>query len=231
MKLQMPQPCHENWNKMTQFEQGRFCNSCSKIIYDFTDFSTDEIVDFINNSTDMVCGRIQSNRADTKVKSYAFWATLIMIALFLLSNPIIAQTPAESLVIEQISKQYFNTLSGQITDQETGESLPFVNVIVKQNGKFIAGATTDFDGFYLLQIDPAVTKFDLHVSYIGFDNLNLEGMQFESGILKRTKNLKLTQSVHHIIGIFIPAQIQIYPFENPTQTIITGEEIKNSPYR
>ena len=32
----IPEPCHENWNKMTPQEQGRHCAVCSKVVVDFT---------------------------------------------------------------------------------------------------------------------------------------------------------------------------------------------------
>ena len=35
------------------------------------------------------------------------------------------------------------TMKGTITDKKTNEPLPFVNVIVKQDGKQVHGGTTD----------------------------------------------------------------------------------------
>ena len=42
-------------------------------------------------------------------------------------------------------------LKGTITDSKTGEPLPFVNVILEQNGLQKAGAATDFDGKYFIK--------------------------------------------------------------------------------
>ena len=38
-QLQIPEPCHESWEKMNPVEQGRFCNSCQKAVIDFTGMS------------------------------------------------------------------------------------------------------------------------------------------------------------------------------------------------
>ena len=40
------------------------------------------------------------------------------------------------------------TMKGTITDAKTQEPLPFVNVIVKQDGKQVHGGSTDFDGVF-----------------------------------------------------------------------------------
>ncbi|MFA6932767.1 MAG: DUF4139 domain-containing protein, partial [Bacteroidales bacterium] len=40
------------------------------------------------------------------------------------------------------------TLVGTITDEKTGEPMPFVNVVVEQDGKQLGGAQTDMDGNY-----------------------------------------------------------------------------------
>ena len=34
--LYIPKPCHEDWNKMTPTQQGKFCSSCSKQVIDFS---------------------------------------------------------------------------------------------------------------------------------------------------------------------------------------------------
>ncbi|MCB0780308.1 MAG: carboxypeptidase-like regulatory domain-containing protein, partial [Flavobacteriales bacterium] len=40
------------------------------------------------------------------------------------------------------------SLRGTITDKESGEPLPFVNVVVDNKGTQAAGGTSDFDGKY-----------------------------------------------------------------------------------
>lgn len=59
------------------------------------------------------------------------------------------------------------SLKGVIKDSETGEPLPFVNLIVEQNGTQKAGGTTDFDGkYYIKPITPG--RYDVKVSYVGY---------------------------------------------------------------
>jgi hypothetical protein len=60
IKYTIPQPCHEDWNKMTLTTQGAFCNSCQKNVIDFTALSDAEILNFLkNNLHKETCGRIE----------------------------------------------------------------------------------------------------------------------------------------------------------------------------
>ncbi|WP_244248495.1 hypothetical protein [Flavobacterium foetidum] len=65
-KISIPKPCHEDWNKMTPNENGRFCMSCSKTVVDFTSILPEEIQHFfIQNKNDKICGRFRKSQLDT----------------------------------------------------------------------------------------------------------------------------------------------------------------------
>jgi hypothetical protein len=61
--ISIPEPCHENWNTMIPEEKGRFCNSCSKTVIDFTTMDTLEVQDFINhNKQNNICGHFKQTQ-------------------------------------------------------------------------------------------------------------------------------------------------------------------------
>ena len=65
--------------------------------------------------------------------------------------------------------QSLGSLSGVITDAATKEVLPFVNVVLIQNGKQIIGTIADFDGEYSLDKIP-IGNYEVRVSYFGYEN-------------------------------------------------------------
>lgn len=68
MKIAIPNPCNENWNKMTPKEKGRFCNSCSKTVVDFTKKSTETIKQYLIEYKDQkICGHFYKKQLDTIV--------------------------------------------------------------------------------------------------------------------------------------------------------------------
>ncbi|WP_028979329.1 hypothetical protein [Sporocytophaga myxococcoides] len=66
----IPKPCYEDWNKMTPKEQGKHCNSCNKVVVDFTNAKEEEILNYIRqNSGKRVCGYFKSDQV-VKNQSY-----------------------------------------------------------------------------------------------------------------------------------------------------------------
>jgi sarcosine oxidase delta subunit len=60
-KIQIDQPCPENWNNMQACGDGKFCSVCSKTVIDFTSKSGDEIIaELKNKNGDHVCGRFKN---------------------------------------------------------------------------------------------------------------------------------------------------------------------------
>lgn len=60
-KITIPEPCHENSDKMTPKDNGRFCLSCSKTVVDFTTMLPEEIQQYFISHKN-VCGKLKSEQ-------------------------------------------------------------------------------------------------------------------------------------------------------------------------
>ncbi|MCY7411400.1 MAG: T9SS type A sorting domain-containing protein [Chitinophagales bacterium] len=59
-ELRIDNPCHEDWDKMNTVERGKFCNSCKKIVHDFTQKSKEEIIEFFRlRKFESACVRVK----------------------------------------------------------------------------------------------------------------------------------------------------------------------------
>jgi TonB-linked SusC/RagA family outer membrane protein len=75
-------------------------------------------------------------------------------------------------------------VTGQVKDGITGESIPFVNVVeVDNNGRFVAGTTTDDNGNYVIRVSSSTAK--IMVSFIGYakNTLDINGQSVIDFIL------------------------------------------------
>ena len=65
-KIHIPEPCHEDWDKMTPNEQGSFCKVCAKTVIDFSKKTEDEIQNYLLENMDKkVCGRFRISQLET----------------------------------------------------------------------------------------------------------------------------------------------------------------------
>jgi len=63
--IRIPEPCHEDWNKMQPDAKGKFCGSCSKSVFDFSNKTDNEIRDILIEYKDQkVCGHFKKTQLD-----------------------------------------------------------------------------------------------------------------------------------------------------------------------
>lgn len=58
--ITIAEPCHQNWDNMTQQQQGKFCSSCAKTVTDFTNKTNQEIATIISTLGNNACGRFNN---------------------------------------------------------------------------------------------------------------------------------------------------------------------------
>ncbi len=124
------------------------------------------------------------------------------------------------------------TIRGVVTEKETGDPLPFVNVVLFQNGVQKSGGKTDFDGkFQINSIDPG--SYEVEVRFVGYQTLRKEGVIVNSDRITFLNDLQIGQSD----GIL--DEIEIVHYEVPlidqdggaSGQTVTREDIARMPVR
>lgn len=95
--------------------------------------------------------------------------------------------------------EYDFTLSGILKDSETGESLPFANIIIKGTSK---GTTTNIDGYYTLHNIPTDTS-TIIASYIGYEKKEIK---LSPGLPKTNLIIELVPSSLFLNEIYVTAE-------------------------
>ena len=121
------------------------------------------------------------------------------------------------------------TLKGTITDQKTGEPMPFVNVVAKQNGQVVRGGQTDFDGMYTIKPLP-VGKYDIEVSNIGYKKYIKTDVQVK-GTGFTIENVEMTPSATNLEEVVIvESKVPIIEIGAPESgQRISSEDIARMP--
>jgi len=185
IQLHIPEPCHENWDKMTPVEKGRFCNACQKQVVDFTGMSDEQMIAFFRKpTTGSVCGRFigdQLNRDIVVPKKRIPWVKYFFqfaLPAFLISfkataqgkvkilsgdTTIITSSPAirGKVAVGPISEKI---IQGRITDNN-GNGIVGAIVTIKNMG---ISTATDSKGYYKLNYSGHASSIIVAVSAIGF---------------------------------------------------------------
>lgn len=123
------------------------------------------------------------------------------------------------------------SLSGKVTDKESGEPVLFGTVVLYKNGNLYQGTETDVDGNYSFSnIDPG--KYDLEASYTGYQPQRMEGVTVLAG-----KAIKLDLELGS--GVTLDLGVEVKSYRNPlveqdnttSGAVITSDQIRNLPVR
>src|SRR5438552_3588242 len=66
--INIPEPCHENWENMSRNEEGAFCQSCRKNVIDFSNKTENEIYGILTAAGGKVCGRFTNFQLQQPVR-------------------------------------------------------------------------------------------------------------------------------------------------------------------
>ena len=190
LQLQIPEPCHESWDKMIPVDKGRFCDSCQKAVVDFTGMSDAQLVAFFKKpSTGSLCGRFHNDQLERDIafpkKRIPWFKYILQICLpvFIFNTKAISQgkprlkesesteactRPDNNKSVTMVGAAFLplkNRLHGKVVD-EGGNAIPYASVFIKDSKK---GVNCDAQGYFSLKVNPKDKLVTLVASSIGYE--------------------------------------------------------------
>ncbi len=185
LQLQIPEPCAKKWENMTPEIGGRHCDSCSRTIVDFTNFTDAELARYYLKHEGKLCGHFRLDQMGRSITlptpqtSWERWRTAGIVASgLLLSQGAVAQSgeqpplPMEVPIgcgqpdkMENTVNPDAKPLTGTVTDSN-GEPLIGASIMVVGMHR---GTVTDIEGKFHLERTHLPTSFALEVSYMGYE--------------------------------------------------------------
>lgn len=168
LRISIPDPCHQEWEKMTPVAKGRFCDSCQKKVIDFSRSSDREIVRAFAKDENL-CGRFLDTQLDRDLivttEKNSWWIAASAAVLSLMTGTIeaVAQTNVVAEQTEAINPEnptQILSIRGNVSD-EAG-ALPGTTISVKDS---TISTQTDMDGNFTIE---AMAGNILEFSYPGF---------------------------------------------------------------
>lgn len=122
-------------------------------------------------------------------------------------------------------------LKGKVIDKETGEPIPFANIVVENGGTMVGGATSDFDGNYTIKpIDPG--SYDIKATFVGYKPLMIRSVVIGADQI-RFYNVKMESTAvaleeFEVIDYKVPL---ISKDKTTSGGTVTSDEIAKMPNR
>jgi hypothetical protein len=134
-KITIPEPCHEDWNKMTPNDDGRFCGSCSKNVVDFTNMLPDEIQMYLQQHNN-VCGRFKNSQLDSltiQIPNRVLYSQTHYHKMFLLALFIAMGTTLFSCADKNGNKQKIDKV--EVVESSANTQNEEINILKKNKTK------------------------------------------------------------------------------------------------
>lgn len=226
LSINIPKPCKENWASFSPTLTGGFCNSCSKVVTDFTAMSDEQIITLLRNSSEHVCGRFRPNQLKTYMPAAPLnirpgftllRAGIVGLFILLISKPGSARMlheKAKSALVynssecvdEPSSENQTTIITGIVRDKTDKSALPGVNVYIKGRTE---GTVTDANGRFELRAN--VQEGDvLVVTFIGYE---IEEYKVPKGI---SEVLEINVELYMDISIMGEVAVNDVYQENPS---------------
>jgi len=244
MNLHIPNPCHENWDAMHPLEKGRFCDVCKKQVFDFTNATLNEVKQQYDKNNGDLCGRISAKllqeqfvQAHYKSDYFKTLKQFLFAAIVCFGFSLFTINKTEARALKSMKQLFFAQQSdtaqiiikGKITDKESKEELPFVNVVFMDGDSVITTVNSNIDGNYSLALKQKnYKKPKLKFIYIGYEPIILENIKMSSSVL----NVDMKMQVAVLGGAIIGMQGTLTPaIKNPFNSgkVITAEEYQRMP--
>jgi hypothetical protein len=62
LHINIPKPCKQNWDAMAQVDDGKHCTQCNNVVYDFSQMTDDEVLEFFKQKPATHCGRFHNSQ-------------------------------------------------------------------------------------------------------------------------------------------------------------------------
>jgi len=196
LKIEVPNPCFEPWDKMQSIDGRKYCGSCEKHVTDFSRFTDQELISYFKNRNTESCGRFRKDqlqrelyqtiiqKGTLKPRNYWLAGVLGFTGLTLQGQTSdkaqheICQQIKPTLVFEGTSKYAIvgTHFHGQAVNAEN-HPLPYA-IITYFQGRASKGIIADSQGRFTVQLEyTSDSLITLTISTNALDNQHISMIQ------------------------------------------------------
>ncbi len=191
LKLEIENPCTENWDQMMPDEKGRFCLSCTKQVVDFSKMTDQELIRFFKqNRATEVCGQLSAHQLNQELIEpprrrwllpYFLRVTLPAMLLINRAEAQQASLSGDTTVVRRVSE----TADMKQLRLLAADSAPVLirGKVVDHEGKPVAFASIKVVGTEQYSLADSAGQFQLHYWGTGLQiQLSCSALSFQDTV-------------------------------------------------
>ncbi len=122
-------------------------------------------------------------------------------------------------------------LQGKVYEKDSREPIPFANIVLENGGTVVGGATSDFDGNYVINPIPP-GKYDLKATFVGYNPVTVTGINIPGNRITFYDIVMTGSSIDLETVEIIEYKVPLISKDQTTSgASVTSEEIKKMPNR
>jgi hypothetical protein len=103
-------------------------------------------------------------------------------------------------VMRAQAQEYTQRVNGRVTDRDTKIPIPGARIVIL-NTDLLLGATSNEDGYFTMD-KVRVGRYDLRITFAGYDDVNLQQIEITSG-KELILNIEMSEKVKEIEGVTV----------------------------
>lgn len=217
-KIKIQNPCSESWESMTDISEGKFCEICSKKVWDLTGKSYEDIKEILNDNPKL-CGRI--NRSKINITSS------ILIAISLTTISCSSQKSIQTGSTENILDKKI-VIAGKIDSVKIGVlEVKSIKLVTKSN---LYEGLIDSENNFKIEIPESVIQ-EKNIIKITFNQIRNDKITKGSSIhLLTKKDLFSHKTLHADDGMYEIGAVVITTPEPPDFYYFDGKRISKNKF-
>lgn len=122
-------------------------------------------------------------------------------------------------------------LQGKVYERDSREPVAFANIVLENGGTVVGGATSDFDGNYVINPIPP-GKYDLRATFVGYNPVLVKGISITGNQITFYDIVMVSTSIDLQTVEVIEYKVPLISKDQTTSgASVTSEEIKKMPNR
>lgn len=137
------------------------------------------------------------------------------------------------IVLSSITLTYAQQgrLQGKVYEKDSREPVAFANIVLENGGTVVGGATSDFDGNYVINPIPP-GRYDLKATFVGYNPVTVRGIVITGNQITFYDIVMVSASIDLQTVEVIDYKIPLISKDQTTSgASVTAEEIKKMPNR